>query len=76
LLNLEWKSEYSFLSELFYPHGSGGELATYLYARLLSKADFNVVMVTNRFAGESQFSKEGNLTVYRLPLFKARAGKP
>lgn len=30
-----------FLSELFYPHGSGAELATYLYADLLSKSDFN-----------------------------------
>jgi len=59
-----------FLSELFYPHGSGGELATYLYAKLLSKADFNVIVVTNRFAGEKEVSKEGNLIVYRLPLLK------
>jgi len=59
-----------FLSELFHPHGSGAELATYIYAKLLSEADFNVVVVTNRFAGESEFSKSGNLMVYRLPLFK------
>lgn len=59
-----------FLSELLHPHGGGAELATHLYARILSKAGFNVVVVTNRFAGESKVSKNGNLTVYRLPLLK------
>lgn len=59
-----------FLSELFYPHGSGAELATYLYAKLLSKEKFNVIVVTNRFDGESEFSKVEGITVYRLPLFK------
>ena len=59
-----------FLSELFYPHGGGAELATYLYAKLLSETGLNVVVVTNRFAGESEVSKSKNLTVYRLPLFK------
>lgn len=58
-----------FLSELFY-HGGGAELATYLYANLLSVAGFNVVVVTNRFAGESELTKNGNLMIYRLPLFK------
>ena len=57
-----------FLSELFYPHGGGAELATYLYTKLLSKAEFNLVVVTNRFSGESEVSKNGNLTIYRLPL--------
>jgi len=55
---------------LFYPHGSGGELATYLYARLLSEAGINVIVITNRFAGEPDVSKNGKLTVYRLPLLK------
>lgn len=41
-----------FLSELYYPHGGGAELATYLYAKLLSEEGFNVVVVTSRFAGE------------------------
>lgn len=59
-----------FLSELFYPHGGGAELATYLYAKLLSrKAGFNIAVVTNRFDGETEVSKSENLTVYRLPLF-------
>lgn len=59
-----------FLSELFYPHGSGGELATYLYAKLLSEAGINVIVITNRFAGEPDVSKNGKLRVHRLPLFK------
>ena len=58
-----------FLSELFYPHGGGAELATYLYAKLLTEAGFNVVVVTNRFTGELEVSKSKNLIVYRLPLF-------
>jgi len=41
-----------------------------LYANLLSKASFNVIVVTNRFAGEPEVSKTGNLTIYRLSLFK------
>ena len=59
-----------FLSELYYPHGGGAELATYLYAKLLSEEGFNVVVVTSRFDGETEVSKNGNLTVWRLPLFK------
>jgi glycosyltransferase involved in cell wall biosynthesis len=57
-------------SELFHPHGGGGELATYLYSRLLSEKGFNVVVVTNRFSGEPEVSKDKNFTVYRLPLLK------
>jgi glycosyltransferase involved in cell wall biosynthesis len=59
-----------FLSELFYPHGSGGELATFLYANLLSRENVNVVVITNRFGGEPELTRRGDLTVYRLPLFK------
>jgi glycosyltransferase involved in cell wall biosynthesis len=62
------------LSELFYPHGSGGELATYLYAELLRKAGINVVVVTNRFSGEPEVSRSENLIVYRLPLFNETKG--
>jgi glycosyltransferase involved in cell wall biosynthesis len=58
-----------FLSELFYPHGGGAELATYLYARLLSEEGFHVVVLTNRFGEEPEISEERRLTVYRLPLF-------
>jgi glycosyltransferase involved in cell wall biosynthesis len=64
-----------FLSEQFYPHGGGAELATHLYADLLSRKGFNVVVVTNRFVGEKESSKTGNLTIYRLPLFKNESMK-
>jgi len=59
-----------FLSELFYPHGGGAELATFLYAKLLSEAGFNIVVVTNKFAADSEVSKNENLTIYRLNLAK------
>lgn len=58
------------LSEQIYPHASGAELATYLYAKLLSESDFNVRVVTNRFPGESFFSQDGRLSIYRLPLYE------
>ncbi len=59
-----------FLAELFYPHGSGAELATYLYGRLLSKEDIDVIVLTNRFPGDPSYSKEGAMQVYRLPMFE------
>jgi glycosyltransferase involved in cell wall biosynthesis len=59
-----------FFSELFYPHGGGAELATYLYAKLLSEAGFPIIVVTNRFNGEFEVSKSKNLVIYRLPLFE------
>lgn len=62
-----------FLSESFYPHGSGGELATNFYARSLVKSGFNVAVVTNRFQGEAEKSETNNLTVYRLLLFKGNS---
>jgi hypothetical protein len=58
-----------FLSELFYPYGGGAELATYLYAGILGKANYRVAVVTNRFQGDPSLSSGKNLTVYRLPLF-------
>jgi len=57
-----------FLSELLYPHGSGAELATYLYAKLMSEAGLSVAVVTDRFPGEGEFWTNGNLTIYRLAL--------
>lgn len=60
-----------FLSELFYPHGSGAEYATLLYAELLSKSGFDVRVITNKFDDEPSFSKSGDLETYRLPLFPA-----
>jgi glycosyltransferase involved in cell wall biosynthesis len=60
---------------LFHPHGGGAELATFLYANLLSEEDFSVAVVTNRFVGEPEVSKDGNLTIYRLPLFKNESMK-
>jgi len=59
-----------FLSELFYPHGGGAELATYLYAKLLSEIGVRVIVVTNKFRGEQNFTKKGNMNIYRLPLFR------
>ncbi|MGB9841302.1 MAG: glycosyltransferase [Candidatus Bathyarchaeales archaeon] len=62
------------LSELFYPHGGGAELATYLYARFLSKEEHNVIVVTNKFHGEPMFSRNQRLMVYRLSLLGNSTG--
>jgi len=59
-----------FLSELLYPHGGGAELATYLYARLLSESGVNVKVITNLFPGEKERSKFGKLEIFRLRLLK------
>jgi len=59
-----------FLSEQIYPHASGAELATYLYAKLLSESGFNVRVITNKFSNESSFSQDGYVSIYRLPLYE------
>lgn len=64
-----------FLSELFFPHGGGGELATYLYAHGLAEAGVDVNIVTNRFLNEPAKSKHKNLTIFRLPLCKEPVSK-
>ncbi len=58
-----------FLSEQFYPHGSGAELATYLYAKLLGQRGFKVRIVTNKYVNEPFFSQDEQMSTYRLPLF-------
>lgn len=60
----------AFLSELFYPYGGGAELATYSYAKLLNESGLSVVVVTNRFPNEPEFSKSEGFTICRLPLLK------
>lgn len=64
------------LSELFYPHGGGAELATYLYAKLLSKRPgIKITVVTNRVIGESAYSEDEGFSVYRLSLLKGESVK-
>lgn len=63
-----------FLSEMLYPHGGGAELATYLYAKYLREEGFHVVVVTNRFTGEKEYSKSKDLEIYRLPFFQNETG--
>lgn len=58
-----------FFSEIYYPHGSGGELATHLYAKLLASNGFKVLIITNKFSGESSVSRDGNLTILRFHLY-------
>lgn len=59
------------LSELFYPYGGGGELATYLYVKLLAGAGFRVAVLTNRFFGDREINEYDNLVIYRVPLFRS-----
>jgi glycosyltransferase involved in cell wall biosynthesis len=60
--------KFLFLSESFYPHYGGAELATYLYAKRLAEKNHEVVVVTNRFPNEAKISKLNNFTIYRLNL--------
>jgi len=62
-----------FLSELFYPHGGGAELASYLYAKFLAEKGSDVVVITNRFGEEPAYSINDHLTTYRLDLFGANS---
>lgn len=57
-------------SELFYPHGGGAELATWLYLKLLSEEEgIKIKVVTRQFPGEpSTELVNKNLTIFRIPM--------
>lgn len=54
---------------MLYPHYGGAEYATYLWAKSLSDAGINVVIVSNLHPQESQISRKGRLIIQRVPLF-------
>ncbi|MEM3546194.1 MAG: glycosyltransferase family 4 protein [Candidatus Bathyarchaeia archaeon] len=56
-------------SELFYPHGGGAELATWLYSKLLVEKGFEVTVVTRQFPGEAsvEFLSNG-MKIFRVPM--------
>ncbi|MEM1510905.1 MAG: glycosyltransferase family 4 protein [Ignisphaera sp.] len=56
-------------SELFYPHGGGAELATWLYSKLLAKKGFEVTIVTRQFPGEASIEfLSNNMKIIRVPM--------
>lgn len=56
-------------SELFYPHGGGAELATWLYSKLLVEKGFEVTIVTRQFPGEASIEFLSNsMKILRVPI--------
>jgi len=56
-------------SELFYPHGGGAELATWLYSKLLAKEGFKITVVTSKFPNESPYELlDGGVEIFRVPM--------
>ncbi len=56
-------------SEFFYPHGSGAELATWLYLRMLTEEGFKIAVVTRQFPGEPPIQYYGNsMKIIRIPM--------
>ncbi|MEM3979837.1 MAG: glycosyltransferase family 4 protein [Ignisphaera sp.] len=56
-------------SELFYPHGGGAELATWLYSKLLAEKGFKVTVVTRQFPGEASVEiLNSNIKIIRVPM--------
>jgi len=55
------------LSELFWPEGSGGELATYIFSKMLSKYGFNVNVITLSRNADFLIKKVGNMYIYSIP---------
>jgi len=56
-------------SELFYPHGGGAELATWLYSKLLAKEGFKITVVTTRFPNEPQYELlVDGVEIFRVPM--------
>jgi glycosyltransferase involved in cell wall biosynthesis len=56
-------------SELFYPHGGGAELATWLYSKLLAKEGFKITVVTTRFPSDPQYELlVDGVEIFRVPM--------
>jgi glycosyltransferase involved in cell wall biosynthesis len=56
-------------SKLFYPHGGGAELATWLYSKLLANEGFEVTIVTKQFPNEpSVESLCDRIAIFRIPM--------
>jgi len=56
-------------SELFYPHGGGAELATWLYSKLLAKEGFKITVVTSKFPNEPTHELlNGGVEIFRVPM--------
>jgi glycosyltransferase involved in cell wall biosynthesis len=56
-------------SELFYPHGGGAELATWLYSKLLAEKGFEITVVTRQFPNEpyTELLKD-KISIFRIPM--------
>ena len=54
------------LSEKLWPEGSGGELATYLYAKLLIENDINVKVTIS--STSNYFKAWSELPIYKIPV--------
>ncbi|RLG16006.1 hypothetical protein DRN63_04710 [Nanoarchaeota archaeon] len=59
------------ISETFYPEGRGGEVATYLYAKLLKERGLNVKVLSTTTRAVPLAGKVEGLSVYRIPKKKA-----
>ncbi|MEM1646306.1 MAG: glycosyltransferase family 4 protein [Ignisphaera sp.] len=56
-------------SELYYPHGGGAELATWLYSKMLAEKGFKIIIVTRQFPGEPSLEFINNsLEIIRIPM--------
>jgi glycosyltransferase involved in cell wall biosynthesis len=57
------------LSKLFYPHGGGAELATWLYSKLLAEKGLEITVITQQFPGEpSAEMLLRRIAVFRMPM--------
>jgi glycosyltransferase involved in cell wall biosynthesis len=56
-------------SETFYPHGGGAELATWLYAKMLSKRGIKINVLTRQQSAEPPIARlNANFLIHRIPL--------
>ena len=57
------------ISYLYYPHGRGAELATWLYSKLLAANGIEIRVVTKQFPGEPFVEAvDERIVIYRFPM--------
>lgn len=63
------------LSETYYPHYGGAELASHLYSKHLQEKGHRIIVVTDRLQGEPRVTGSSDGLIYRLNLIEGYSPK-
>ncbi|MCE4623893.1 MAG: hypothetical protein F7B11_03995 [Caldisphaeraceae archaeon] len=62
------------VSDVFWPEGSGGELATYLYLKRINKIDFTLLTGTPYSMIPKEIIMKSNVKIITVPWLRKKEG--